>query len=79
MNKEELKNLLKKHNIPKLSYWLDGGMPDERLCLDYFDDEWCVFYSQRGMRSGLMKFQTEEDACDYFWKETCLSFSIKES
>ncbi|REF26732.1 hypothetical protein BDD26_1412 [Xenorhabdus cabanillasii] len=37
------------------------------------------FYSQRGMRSGLVEFQTEEDACDYFWNEISLSFSIKES
>ncbi len=65
----ELEETLNRLGISKDTYSiLKGGMPNERLCI-VKEDEWYVYYSEKGRKSGLKKFQTETEACEYFLKK----------
>lgn len=65
----ELEEKLNKLGIPKDTYSiLKGGLPNERLCI-VKEEEWCVYYSEKGRRSSLKKFQTETEACEYFFEK----------
>lgn len=70
MSVEELRKWLKSSGIPKHWYCLEGGLPNEAMCIDREDDgRWSVYYSERGRRSSLRLFDTEYDACEHFRKE----------
>jgi len=68
LKKLELEKLLIKDNVPKNLYNLNGGLPNEVLCLNKRDNILEVYYSERGLKSHLKKFDTEDDACEYFYK-----------
>ncbi|MED3983847.1 hypothetical protein P4646_07205 [Peribacillus simplex] len=68
MKKLELEKLLIKDNVPKNLYSLNSGLPNEVLCLNKRDNILEVYYSERGLKSNLKKFDTEDDACEYFYK-----------
>lgn len=65
MNKEKLRSILLNKGISRSYYSLEGGLPNEKLCLDYENGKWIVYYSERGTRTGIRYFDNEEDACDY--------------
>lgn len=65
MKKENLRSALIKMGISRTYYSLDGGLPNEKLCLDYENGKWIVYYSERGIRTGIHYFDNEDDACDY--------------
>lgn len=68
MNLTELESILENSNIPKHYYSLTGGLPSEALCIEQRNDgKWCTYYSERGLRTGLEEFETEEAACNYFY------------
>jgi hypothetical protein len=67
MNKNELENKLKENNVISQSYSLTGGLPNEAYCLQEINKIWNVYYSETGLKSGLRKFNNEEDACNYFF------------
>jgi len=67
MNKIDLKNKLKAENVSGSIYSLDGGLPNEKLCLDFNGEFWIVYYSERGGRTGVKEFLSEEDACQYLY------------
>lgn len=67
MKKNELLQLLKKDNIPDYYYSLDGGMPNDKLCLDRTHAGWIVYYSEMGEKSQEIGFASEDDACEYFY------------
>lgn len=64
--KELLKNLID-GNIPDDAYSLAGGLPNEKLCLNSNLNYWEVYYSERGIKTGLQIFNSESEACDYFY------------
>lgn len=67
MKVADLAALLAKSNIPPDSYCLTGGLPNECYCLEQLTNgKWQVYYSERGLRTGPMEFETEGEACDYF-------------
>ena len=68
MKKNDLKKILINNNIPKDVYSLEGGLPNEAYCLNTDGDKWEVYYSERGQKSGLKLFKTEDEACDYIYK-----------
>lgn len=68
MKKVELVQLLEKENIPLNSYCLDGGLPNDRLCLDRTRQGWIVYYTEMGEKYEEVGFPSEEDACKYFYK-----------
>ena len=69
MKRNELKDLLEKEKISKSIYSLDGGLPNEKLCLGFENNKWIVYYSERGVRTGVVEFITENDACDYIYNQ----------
>lgn len=68
MDSKELKKILKRERIPKDLYSLKGGLPNESYCLEKNADKWEVYYSERGIRSDLKVFDTEEEACKHLYK-----------
>ena len=63
MNKKELKRALINAKIPNDMYCLNGGLPNEAFCLQKGNDNWEVYYSERGRKSGLKLFTSEDEAC----------------
>ena len=68
MNRTRLRELATSEGIRDDAYSLDGGLPDERYVLENRDDGWCVYYSERGLRSGLQRFDTEAEACEHLFE-----------
>lgn len=67
MNEIELSKKLASEKISKSLYSLDGGLPNEKVCLDYYNGKWIVYYSERGCRTGLTEFIHEYDACLFIY------------
>ncbi len=67
MTKRDLWNKLMSENIPKDLYSLDGGLPNEMYCLSHEGNTWEIYYSEMGQKTGLKCFNTEKDACEYFY------------
>jgi hypothetical protein len=67
MSIEELKDLLKRKNVPlDLVAFLDGGTPlKEQLCLSFERGMWEVYYYERGNKINLHRFLNEDEACMY--------------
>lgn len=65
MNREKLRSILINKGISRSYYSLEGGLPNEKLCLDYENGKWIVYYSEHGIRTGIRYFDNEDDACDY--------------
>lgn len=69
MKVAELINELGKIKIPESEYSiLEEGLPNEIMCIQYINQKWEVFYSERGRKTGLMIFEDEDSACDYFFE-----------
>ncbi|NLK94016.1 MAG: hypothetical protein GX275_02330 [Clostridiales bacterium] len=68
MNKEKLKEILIRENIPNDAYSLEGGFPNEAYCLNIENGKWQVYYSERGQKSNLKEYYSEEEACEELYK-----------
>ncbi len=68
MMRHELRLKLIENGVPNDVYSLEGGLPSEAYCLDKHGSFWEVYYSERGIKSGLKKFEFEEQACDYLYE-----------
>lgn len=69
MRVNELKNKLDEIGVPQNLYSImTGGLPNERLCI-VNEKMWQVYYSERGKKVGHKFFETEEEACEYFYKK----------
>jgi hypothetical protein len=67
MTVAELQKLLDAINVPKDAYSFSGGLPNECLCLNKTMFTWEVYYSERGKKSGLLTFFSEDEACRNFY------------
>lgn len=67
MTKLELKKKLIEISVRTDLYSLDGGFPNEAYCLNKNENVWEVYYSERGSKSNLRKFYSENEACDYLY------------
>ncbi|WP_078552283.1 hypothetical protein [Bacillus alkalicellulosilyticus] len=67
MRLKELEMKLQEINIPSHAYSLNGGLPNERFCLNAVGGKWETYYSERGNKSGRKIFANEDEACDYFF------------
>ncbi|ACX89995.1 conserved hypothetical protein [Pectobacterium parmentieri WPP163] len=67
MNKKDLKERLIKEKVSRTLYSLDGRLPSEKLCLDHDNGCWVVYYSERGIKTGMVNFPTEDEACEYIY------------
>jgi hypothetical protein len=67
MNREQLKVQLTTLRIDPTAYCLSGGLPNECLVLNQSQNgTWEVYYSERGQKSGLRVFGSEESAVQHF-------------
>lgn len=64
----ELQKLLNQKNVPQNLYSLSGGLPNEAYCIAKNKSVWEVYYSEKGEKSEYRKFNSEEEACKYFYK-----------
>lgn len=70
MNIEELKKLLIKSDVPNYLYNLNGsGRKDERFCIESCDNEWLVYFSEKGIRTTEKRFHSEDDACMFLYEQ----------
>jgi|LFRM01.1.fsa_nt_gb hypothetical protein len=68
MDLKDLKIKVKLNSkIPSDSYSLVGGLPNEALCINNNGKQWEVYYSERGNKTNLKIFNSENDACEYFY------------
>ena len=63
---ERLGDLLARRGVDPASYTLTGGHPSERYVIDQRGHGWVVYYSERGLETGLRTFQSEDLACRHF-------------
>lgn len=68
MNKKKLQRELNSKKISLDMYSLDGGLPNEAYCLNKVGNKWEVYYSERGLKTNLKTFDSEEKACDYIYR-----------
>ncbi len=66
MTKRELEKNLNELNIDKLAYDLNGGLSSDAHCIEKIGGKWYTYYSERGQRTSLKEFETEQEACQYF-------------
>lgn len=66
MDRDTVKTLLDAENVDPGAYSLEGGMPFEAYVLERRVSNWAVYYSERGLRSGEVVFNSEDEACSYF-------------
>ncbi|KAA0076949.1 hypothetical protein CIW50_12435 [Tardiphaga sp. P9-11] len=64
MTKDEFLEAARTRNIDPRSFGLDHRR-DECHVLETRDTKWTVFYSERGLESGIRHFPTESDALEY--------------
>jgi hypothetical protein len=65
MNLLELESQLRMLRIRRDAYNLSGDAKSECYVLQKIDDCWQVFYSERGIESGVEEFSTEHEACEH--------------
>ena len=69
MNIITLKKELKKANIRNTAYSLEGGLPHDRHVLNLDTNGiWEIYYSERGAKFDIIKFKSEDEACNFFFK-----------
>lgn len=64
MNLEVLLTKLIEENIPSDSYSMQGGLPNDRYCIEKTNYGWDVYYSERGIRTNLKHYDSEDEACN---------------
>ncbi len=68
MNAGELKVELDRLHVPQRVYSL-SGRKDERLCLEFRGEMWCVFFVEKGVERPLREFRSEDEACRFMLEE----------
>jgi hypothetical protein len=73
MTRDRLQRALDEHGFDPSAYSLFGGHPSEAYVIDDRRTEWVVYYSERGLESGLASFPSEDQACrhlaDLLWRD----------
>ena len=70
MGKEELKKKLQQMGVSANLYNLDGiGRMDERFCLEFIENEWQVYFIERGIKTTHEKFVSEDEACEFIYQQ----------
>lgn len=78
MNIPQLKEALKEAGVDEYFSSLDGEVRDESLVLERPESGgWCVYYSERGQRTGERWFITEEEACKFIFDRLSIDPNAK--
>lgn len=67
MTTSELGETLRANNIHPDAVRLGSGLPDadEQYCIVPYGHQWHVYYAERGQKSNLQVFESEDAACRY--------------
>ena len=66
MNRGALRDVLLHAGVPQRQFSLEGGLPNDAICLDSLPGgKWVVYYSERGSRFDIVEFESEGAACAY--------------
>jgi len=68
MNVKELEVKLLTEGFDQKSYEFYLEYPNEAYTIHEGKIKWEVYYGERGCKSGLKKFKTEDEACKYFYQ-----------
>ncbi len=63
LTRDSLAELLNERGVNPSAYCLTGGLPNESYCIDRDGSDWVVYYCEKGLRSGIERFENESDAC----------------
>lgn len=63
MDQRQLKRFLDKEGIDPDAYSLTGERRDDTYVLVQRGSKWIVYYSERGLKTGIQMFETEASAC----------------
>jgi len=66
MTVNDLRNELTRRGVPSDAFDLNGGHLAERYTLRHDSEGWHVYYSEKGIETGLRCFSHEDVACEYF-------------
>ena len=78
MTKDILRNTLIEMGVPSMLYNLEGtGRTDERFCLECTNNEWKVYFSERGVKTTNEIFSSEEEACQFIYEQLFIERGIK--
>lgn len=70
MNISSLTRKLDEIGVPSYLYNLDGiGRKDERFCMEFVNNEWQVYFSERGIKTINERFASEDEACQFIYKQ----------
>lgn len=67
MNISELENKLKNMSIDKTSYSINSDFENEQYCLERIGGKWRCYYFERGLITNEIYFDSEREACEYFY------------
>jgi hypothetical protein len=63
MDRRALERFLSDQGIDPDAYSLNGAHRDEMYVLDRRGSDWVVYYSERGLETGIQLFDGEDSAC----------------
>lgn len=66
MTLQDLKLELIKNGISDDAYSLNGGLPNEKYCINFSNSLWEIYYGKRGNKTDTKTFQHEKEAYEYF-------------
>lgn len=70
MDKQDFLRQVKKRHIPNDLFNIDGtGRDDERFVMVQTDDQWNVYYAERGCKTTDKYFDSESEALKYILEE----------
>ena len=67
MKTKDLSEIFYENKVSRSIYSLNGGVPDDKVCIDKLDGVWSVYYSEKGRRNTLGEFHNEEEACKFMY------------
>ena len=67
MNIEDLNKIFTNEKISKSIYSLNGGVPDDKVCIDKTKGIWRIYYAERGGKNILGEFCNEDEACRFMY------------
>lgn len=67
MTRYELKQRLMKENVPHIYYGINGIFFDNVFVLNKNNERWETYWTEKGNKYQLKVFDTEEEACEYYY------------
>jgi hypothetical protein len=67
MNLPELMHRFKEAGVRQDAYSFEPSTANEQYCLARIGSAWVTYYAERGGRTSMREFETEEEACSFFF------------